>query len=74
MSTDTPDNVVLNLLRAIRADVSSIKDDVREVKARVTSLERSMAGQYADVVDQHGRYDRLLERVERIEKRLEIVE
>jgi hypothetical protein len=27
---------------------------------------------YADVVGQHSRYDRLLERIERIEKRLDL--
>lgn len=69
---DHPDSLVLELLRAIRADVSTIKDDVREIKARLTSLERANAGHYADVADQHARYDRLAERIERIERRLEL--
>jgi len=32
-------------------------------------MRREIADLYADVVGQHSRYDRLLERIERIEKR-----
>ena len=77
--TENVENLVLEHLRAIRADVSGIKDDVREIKHRLTSLEGAVAGikrdqaaSYADTADQHARYDRLAERVERIERRLEI--
>jgi hypothetical protein len=56
----------------IRADLATVKEDVREVKSRLTSLERSTVGQYADIADQHARYDRPQERIERLEKRLDI--
>jgi len=56
--TEKVDNLVLEHLRAIRADVGSIKDDVREVKHRLTSLEGAVAGlkrdqaaSYADAAD-----------------------
>jgi hypothetical protein len=42
--TETVDNLVLEHLRAIRTDVASIKDDVREVKHRLTRLEGAVAG------------------------------
>jgi len=42
--TEKADNSVLEHLRAIRADVSCIKDDVREIKHRLTSLEGAVAG------------------------------
>jgi hypothetical protein len=77
--TEAVDNLVLEHLRAIRADVPSIKDDVREVKHRLTSLEGAVAGlkrdqaaSYADTADQHARYDRLVERLERIEHGLSL--
>ena len=77
--TETVDNLVLEHLRAIRADVASIKDDVREVKHRLTSLEGAVAGlkrdqapSYPDAADQHARYDRLAERLERVEHRLDL--
>ncbi len=78
---DNVENLILEHLRAIRADIGGIKDDVREIKQRLTSLEAAIAGLrrdssnlYGDVVDQHARYDRLVERVERIERRLDLAE
>jgi hypothetical protein len=47
-----------------------LREDVREVKTRLTNLETSVsairrdsADMYADAVGQHSRYDRLLERI-----------
>ena len=56
--TETVDNLVLEHLRAIRADVASIKDDVREVKHRLTSLEGAVAGLKRDLGDELRRYGR----------------
>ena len=77
--TEKVDGLALGQLRAIRAHVVSIKDDVREVKHRSTSLEgavsglkRDQAAGYADAADQHARYDRLAERLERVERRLDL--
>ncbi|MDS4022156.1 MAG: hypothetical protein RKR03_16900 [Candidatus Competibacter sp.] len=36
---DNVENLILEHLRAIRADIGGIKDDVREIKQRLTSLE-----------------------------------
>lgn len=70
--TENIENLILEHLWAIRADQSSVRDDIREIKSRLTSLERTMAGNYADIADQHARYDRITERLERIERRLEL--
>jgi uncharacterized coiled-coil protein SlyX len=77
--TDDVENLILEHLRAIRGDITALRDDSREVKSRLTSLETAVAGMrreladlYTDVVGQHSRYDRLLERIERLEKRLEL--
>jgi septal ring factor EnvC (AmiA/AmiB activator) len=79
--TDNIENIILEHLRAIRADIGGIKEDVREIKQRITSLEAAVAGLrrdnanlYGDVIDQQVRYDRLVERVERIERRLDLAE
>ena len=73
------DNIVLEHLRVIRSDSGTIKGDVREVKQRLTSLEIAAAGlrtesghMYGDMAEQHGRYGRLAERIERIERRLDL--
>jgi hypothetical protein len=77
--TEKVENIMLEHLRATRPDIAGIKGDVREVKHRLTSLEGAIAGlkrvqaaSYADAADQHARYDRLAERIERIERRLDL--
>ena len=37
-------NLILKHLRVIRADIAIVKDDVREIKTRVTSLESAVGG------------------------------
>jgi phage shock protein A len=73
------ENIILEHLRAIRTDIGTVKDDVRELKNRVGNLEAGQAtilqhlGHQASVTaQQHASFDRIVERVERIEKRLEL--
>jgi chromosome segregation ATPase len=77
----TNDNLVLEHLRAIRADQTDMKGDIREIKSRLTTLENGQATIIQHLghlsgsdAEQHASYDRLLERIERIEKRLEIAD
>ena len=77
--TENIESLILEHLRAIPADVVAVKEDVREIKQRLTSLETGVAGLRrdhasldGDIADQHARYARLAEPVERIERRLEL--
>lgn len=79
MVTENIENLILEHLRTIRTEVAAVKEDTREIKQRLTSLEAAVAGLrrdsahlYGDMADQHARYDRLAERVERIERRLDL--
>lgn len=58
------DNIVLELLRAIRTDVSDLKTGQIEIKERLGFLE----GQYSSL---SRRVDRIDLRLDRIERRLE---
>ena len=76
---DNIENLVLEHLRAISADLAYMKDDVREIKSRVITLEAGQATIIQQIghltgmaAEHHVRYDRLLERIEKIERRLEI--
>ncbi|MBK1693685.1 hypothetical protein CKO09_02865 [Chromatium weissei] len=77
--TDNVENLVLELLRAMRGDIALVRDDIREIKMRMSSLEnvvssikRDVADLYGEVSAQNTRYDRLTDRIERIERRLDI--
>ena len=65
--SDEPDSLVLNLLRAIHADVTDIKGDMAEIKERLGFLE---AG-YASL---SRRIDRLGGDVAQIRRRLDIAD
>ena len=41
--TESVENLILEHLRAIRADVAAVREDVREIKQRLTSLANSVA-------------------------------
>ena len=65
-------NLVLEHLRALRSDVGEMRDDVREVKRRLTSLEVSVSNLHGDFAGQSARIDRVDLRLERIEHRLSL--
>jgi tetrahydromethanopterin S-methyltransferase subunit G len=68
------ENLVLEHLRAIRATVDRLSDDMQEVKSRLGQLESQVAiltGNYASLSN---RLDRVDQRILRIEKRLDLVD
>jgi archaellum component FlaC len=66
MANET-ENLVLEHLRAIRGTVERMAEDLHDLKACMTNVEEGLAGV-------NRRLDRLELRVERIEKRLGLVE
>jgi hypothetical protein len=76
--SDESENLVLNLLRAIRNDVIEIRADLQEVKHRFTTLESQVGNlvatersHYAQVMLRMDRHDA---RLDRIERRLDLVD
>jgi predicted nucleic acid-binding Zn-ribbon protein len=74
------DNIVLEQLRLIRGTLDTIGQDVSELKHRMTQVELSVAAIRHDITDvyerqirQYTKVDALTERVERIERRLDLV-
>lgn len=78
--TDHAESLVLEQLRLIRADQVAARDDIREVKNRLATLEggqgtilQHMGHLASSIAQQQISVDRLSDRVERIERRLELV-
>ena len=63
-------NIVLEHLRHIRGAVDAMREDAREVKHRVGSLEREVVHVHVKVAELSERVDRL----ERVEKRLDLTD
>ncbi|RYD89014.1 MAG: hypothetical protein EOP50_18155 [Sphingobacteriales bacterium] len=63
-------NLVLEHLRAIRGDVSELKEGQRRVEQRLTSVERHLAQFHTDMTNQREEMDGMKQRLDRIETRL----
>ena len=70
--TDNIENLILEHLRALRADVSSIKADVRDLKLRMSSMENYMASFHLEIARHGSKFDEVDARIDRIERRLEL--
>ena len=77
----TNENIVLEHLRHIRAKVDQTADDVRDLKSRMSSLEESMVSVRYEVVHcaevdarQQLSLDKIVQRLDRIERRLDLHE
>lgn len=80
MTEDTT-NIVLEHLRHIRAKVDKNEKEMEGLKIRMTSLERAMVSVRREMTDvfeyqirQQINNDRIIEHIERIERRLELNE
>jgi uncharacterized coiled-coil protein SlyX len=69
------EDIVLEHLRHIRRAVGDeLREDMRELKTRVGTVEREVAQLHVMIAEQSTRIDRLTDRVERIERRLDLAE
>lgn len=71
--SDTTSNVVLEHLKHIRGRVDQIATDMKDVKARMLSAESHDAASHLDSLRHSTRLEDLDERIQKIEKRLELI-
>jgi len=81
--TENIDNLILEHLKGFRNEFKTFKskydEDMKDLKARLTTLERgigSMKRETADLYEDHARQqaaiDRLTDRIDKIERRLDL--
>ncbi|MGL4962761.1 MAG: hypothetical protein ACRC67_16135 [Inquilinus sp.] len=67
--TIEPENLVIELLRAVRADVAEMRSEQREQRVRLAAIERHLAHLERDGAEFRaeigGRFDRIHDRIER---------
>jgi len=66
---ETTDNIILEHLRVMRADMGDVKNDTRDIKARLASIESYIATLHGDQTRSGIKLDDLMQRIERLEKR-----
>ena len=72
--TEGTENLVLEHHRAIRGDMTGVKDDIRTIRAGITAMRQQLSGVITLQDHDHGDIAALKARVDRIERRLELVE
>ena len=75
------DNLVLEQLRKIRTELDAARERDHEIMARLSGIEtgltriaRDEAGNYAEIIQDRHAIDRIRERLDRIERRLELAD
>lgn len=68
------DDMVPDLLRRIQASLDQLRDQTREVITRMGRLETGVADVQVQLAGHSVRMDRMYTRLERIEKRLDLVD
>ena len=68
------ENLVLEHLRVIRADVSDLRERMGRVELRLSAIEQTLGNLYALSGSDREAVQSLTRRVERIERRLELSE
>ncbi|MDN2579207.1 hypothetical protein [Aquibium sp. ELW1220] len=71
---ESVENLVLEHLRAMRSDISALKNNVAGVRAEMMGIKHHIAAFLGHEIVQDGDIASLKERVERIEKRLDLVD
>lgn len=74
MSGEIDSSLLLENLKAIRADVAAIRSDLNEVAVDVRGLRSHMAGLISSDVNRDGAIASIRLRLDRIERRLELVD
>jgi septation ring formation regulator EzrA len=79
--TDETANMVLEMMKRIRASQERTELEIVDIKGRLTAMDESMALMRTDLAHLHTMYapqskriDRIEDRLSRIERRLELVE
>ena len=72
MTNEPNDNLVLQHLRAIRDELAGLRESSRETVLRLGMVETGLARLEGSTALLHSRFDRVVDRVDRVERRLEI--
>lgn len=77
--TDNTENLILEHLKRIQAEQAAARERDAEILSRLSHIEtglaritRNEASAYAEIIEDRHTVDKLKERIERIERRLEL--
>ena len=68
------ENIVLEHLRAVRSELRKLRQSHADVIYRLSSVGQQVAGLRSDLAHYSGRLDQQERRMQRVERRLELIE
>jgi archaellum component FlaC len=74
VSEAVTNELIYSVLQKVQSDVSELKFDVRDLKVRMTMVEEHLGSSLIATSGVNSRLDRLNDRVERIENRLDLTD
>ena len=74
MTENVTNELIFSVLQSMQSDMSEMKFDIRDLKTRMTMVEEHMGSSIIAISGVNNRLDRISDRVERIEKRLDLSE
>ncbi|MBA4748136.1 MAG: hypothetical protein H2056_05430 [Sphingopyxis sp.] len=74
MTENVSNELLYEVLKRIQQDVSDIKGDISHLQTRATAVDEHIGGLFITVSGNNNRLDKVAERLERIEKRLDLTD
>jgi len=74
VSEAVSNELIYAVMQKMQADMSEMKFDIRDLKTRMTIVEEHLGNSVIALSGVNARLDRLSDRVERIERRLDLTE
>jgi len=72
--TEVTNELIYEVLKSVQAQVALLRDDMDNVKARLTSIDTRLGLVHTDMAHQSERLDRLEFRISRVETRLNLTD
>ena len=74
MSENVTNELIFSVMQQMQADMADMKFDLHDLKLRMTMVEEHLGSSIIATSGVNARLDRINDRVERIERRLDITE
>ena len=72
--TEGVENMMLEILKRMQVDIADMKGDIADLKTRATAVDEHIGGLFITISGNNARLDRVVDRLERIERRLDLTE
>jgi len=74
MNSNVSDELLLEHMKAVRAELCSMRDDIRSLRSEVRAVKGHVAVLVQSDLDRDGRQEEIFSRLDRIERRLDLAE